>query len=465
MIYRINDLAVPSEDPFRHNSLERKPLVEFLSDLIGRLDGPFVMALDSPFGSGKTTMVRMLMANLKGQEYPCIYFNAWKVDYATDPLVALVSSIDRIDPGTEQEIEKYRKHLASIKKVTTLLAKRSLIAGVKGLTSGAVDLDEIVEAITSEKTADTDRDIVEEFNQERKLLDKFRDELAEAVKLLPTTEKKPNEKKPNLVFFIDELDRCRPTFAIQLLERIKHLFDIPNIIFVLSIDKKQIEASIKAVYGTEFDAAEYLRRFFDLEYGIPIVNTQNYINSLITRFDLDPVFEERNKNSSTAYDKTQFVEFFTLLSEAMGLTLRAQERCITRLRIVMDQTPSDHYLGPVLVALLIVLRSNHHDLYNRFIHGEASPDDVKEFLTSLPGWKIDRTDRLIIIHAYLLVADPDQDRAGRRINELVSAAQTGNDEYAVSLIDMIKIVRGYQGGRYSLTEIAKKIDLVSRVRE
>lgn len=67
------------------------------------------------------------------------------------------------------------------------------------------------------------------------------------------------------MFFIDELDRCRPTFAIELLERIKHLFDIQNIVFVLSIDKEQLEASTAAAYGSAINAPEYLRRFIDLE--------------------------------------------------------------------------------------------------------------------------------------------------------------------------------------------------------
>lgn len=462
MTYRIDDLEVPPGNPFQYDSLKRKPLVEFLTRLIGRLDGPFVMALDSPFGSGKTTLVRMLIETLKSTGHPCIYFNAWKVDYATDPLVALVSSIDRIDLGTKQEIERYRKHLTSIKKVTTLLAKQSVIAGVKGLTSGLVDLDEIVRAVSPDSTSDAKGDIVKEFNQERDLLDKFRKELEKAVKLLPTV----GETSGNLVFFIDELDRCRPTFAIQLLERIKHLFDVPNIIFVLSIDKKQIEASTKAVYGAEIDATEYLRRFFDLEYSIPVVDTERYTGSLITRFDLDSAFVERTKNPPTAYDRKQFVEFFTLLSETMELTLRAQERCITRLRIVMDETSSNQYLDPILVALLIVLRSNQPVLYNRFIRGEASPDDVMKSLTRLPRWKISKTDRSEkIIHAYLLLADTDRDRANQRNDELESATQTGNDKYASSLIQMKRTILGHHRLEVSLTEIAKKIDLVSRVRE
>ena len=455
MTYRIDDLEVPPGDPFQHDSLERKPLVEFLSGLIERLDGPFVMALDSPFGSGKTTLIRMLMEDLKVKGHQCTYFNAWKVDYATDPLVALVSSIDRIDLGTNQATNKYRKHLIPVRKVTTLLAKRSLIVATKGL----LDIDEIKKAITSKKAVETNRDVVKEFNRESDLLDEFRDELTKAVEQLPTA-----EKRPNLVYFIDELDRCRPTFAIQLLERIKHLFDIPNIVFVLSIDKKQIEASTKAVYGAKINATEYLRRFFDLEYGIPVVDTQRHTDSLITRFKLDSAFNKRTKNYEAALDRKHFVEFFTLLANAMGLTLRAQERCITRLRIVMDQTSPNHYLDPVLVALLIVLRSNQPDLYGRIISGEESPENVMKFLTSLPGRKITWSDLLTkIIHAYLLIADPDRDRAQRLDEKLKADAKADKNSYASSLINTKESIRGRWD--MSLTTVADKIDLVSRIRE
>ena len=76
----------------------------------------------------------------------------------------------------------------------------------------------------------------------------------------------PEDSSKPLLFFIDELDRCRPTFAIEMLERIKHLFDVKNMVFVLSIDKKQLEAITAAVYGERIDASEYLRRFIDLVF-------------------------------------------------------------------------------------------------------------------------------------------------------------------------------------------------------
>ena len=462
MTYRINNIEVPPENPYKHDLLERQPLVRFLSDLIARLDESFVMTLDSPFGTGKTTMVRMLMEELKCKGHRCTYFNAWEVDYATDPLVALVSSIDRVDLGSKEANDKNRKNLQKVKEIATALAKPSMIAVVKALTSGSVNLDEIIRAISSIPTTDVKANIVEEFNQECKLLDDFKNKLKEAVEQLLTA-----NKKTNLVVFVDELDRCRPTFAIHLLERIKHMFDIPNIVFVLSIDKKQIEASTKAVYGAEIDATEYLRRFFDLEYGIPTVNTQDYINSLITRCNLTQKFEQRNNNSMTGQDRTHFVNFFTEIAEAMNLSLRACERCITRLRIVMDQTPTSQHLHPVLVALLIVLHSNKPDFYSRIISGNASPDDVIEELISISEGKIQQSDNNIkVIHAYLLIADPDRERAQQRNHQLVLDAKSDNNLYATSLMNLKQSIMDTDHQfDISLADIAKKIDLVSWIRE
>lgn len=111
MVYRIPPLEVSVNDPFRNDALERRPTVEFLVGLIERAGGPFVLALDSPWGTGKTTLVRMLEAELRHQDFSCIYFNAWQVDYVTDPLVALVSSIDRLELGTGGAAATFKEHL------------------------------------------------------------------------------------------------------------------------------------------------------------------------------------------------------------------------------------------------------------------------------------------------------------------------------------------------------------------
>ena len=465
MTYRIDDIDVPNEDPFQNDQLNRKPVVQFLCKLIGRLDGPFVMALDSSFGMGKSTLVRILIECLKKEGHLCIYFNAWKVDYTTDPLVALVASIDRIELGLSEENRENtkQKQIQKVKELTTALARTSIPNAISVLTSGVVDIEAISSAAkSSESKTDSNRDVVAEFNQELQLFDNFRGELTKAVVSLQnnnTEEQENDTNKPNLVFFVDELDRCRPTFAVQLLERIKHLFDIPNIVFVLSLDKKQIESSIKAVYGAEIDAAEYLRRFFNLEYGIPVSNTKLYISSLITRFGLDPKFDERT-NYKTRLDREHFVDYLNVLANAMGLSLRAIEKCITRFRIFMDQTPNNQYLDPILLALLIVLHSNRTEYFNQIINGQAPPEDVIEDLTSLFRGKL-RQNEINVLHANLLIADPDEVRYIKRIDELKTIQN--DDEKASSLLQIIGDLKRVGRYRISLHQIAKKIDLVSWV--
>ncbi|WVV48879.1 P-loop NTPase fold protein [Pseudomonas sp. NA13] len=68
--------------------------------------------------------------------------------------------------------------------------------------------------------------------------------------------------------FIDELDRCRPTYAIELLERVKHFFELEDCRFIVASDSTQLAHSVRAVYGEKFYSERYLSRFFDAEFRL-----------------------------------------------------------------------------------------------------------------------------------------------------------------------------------------------------
>ena len=463
MVYRVSQLDVPADEPFRNDALERRQTVEFLAGLIERAGGPFVLALDSPWGTGKTTLVRMLEAELKRQEFSCIYFNAWQVDYVTDPLVALVSSIDRLELGTGDAAATFKDHLRKARRVTSLVAKRTAVAAAKALTVGALDLDEEIEAAAVELAGDSVNDIVEAFQKEGVLLEKFRGELEKAVEQLSAL-----GKKPTLVFFVDEIDRCRPTFSIELLERIKHLFDVPNILFVLSLDKRQLEASIAAVYGHDINAPEYLRRFIDLEYAIPEIKTKRVVESLLSRFGLDEVFASRT-HADLRYDRDNFVDFFAALAEAIPLSLRAQERCMTRLRVVLDQTPENHYLDPVLVAVLIVLRVAAPHLFENLKLGAATASDVMTYLKELPGGRKVVGARMgTAIEANLIVADEDEERKEAVLNALKTTAENESDHgylHAREVLERVGYLQRPMRGTPRLSRVVNKIELAASIRE
>ena len=98
MKFRLEEIEVPEDEPFKNDALKRQPVVECVRDLIKQLEGPFVLALDSPWGTGKTTVVRMLRASLKKGGITSVYFNAWKEDYVSDPLIPMVA-LAQVAPG------------------------------------------------------------------------------------------------------------------------------------------------------------------------------------------------------------------------------------------------------------------------------------------------------------------------------------------------------------------------------
>lgn len=461
MTYRAPELEIPLEDPFVNDILDRKNIVEFLAKFIDKVDGPFVLTLDSPWGTGKTTIVKMLEAVLKNANYSCIYFNAWKIDYITDPIVALVSSIDQLKFEETEDKTKFKKHVDKVKKVTSLIAKRSIVTAVKTLTFNALDLEEEVETAIAEFSGDSMKDIVDAFQEESSLLNKFHSELELAVKQLPSL-----NKKEKLIFFIDEIDRCRPTFAIEMLERIKHLFDVPNIIFVLSIDKAQLQSGISAVYGSNINSLEYLRRFIDLEYTIPKVKTNKFIESLFVKFKIDDALNARSKNPELQYDKPNLVETFSFLAETTSMTLRAQERCITRLKVVLDQTPDNHYLVPHFTALLIVLRTKNLELYTQLCSGAIGSTEVMEYLNTISPNKNMDEHLMLIIHAYLILLDKNEQRkkaARENLTKMIENEQKLNltNTRNMKLMGMIENV--YRLSQSSFDYIANKIDLASNL--
>jgi hypothetical protein len=456
---RFAEIEVPEDDPFKYDKLNRKPIVEFLSSLIENTEGPFVMALDSPWGTGKTTFVKMLQYNLKLKDNKCVYFNAWEVDYAVDPLIALVSSIEDIGPYQDKgmnALKRLKENLLGVARTT--IKSTAKIAGI--------DINDELKELKEVAVGNPTGDLVEEFKEQKINLEKFRKNLQETVKQLSKT-----EESKNLIFFIDELDRCRPNFAIELLERIKHIFNVDNIIFVLSVDKQQLESIIQTVYGSKIDTQRYLQRFIDLEYRIPKETkvSQGYTHYLLEKIGLSNFFENR-KGATVRFDKENFSHWFSILSSIMDLSLREQEQCITRFKIVTGQIPGEnHYLFPELTAALIILRLKKPDMFVQLQQGLITPIKVLETLKSSEiGSKLFSPSHynqhkaipseydIGVFEAYFYLVDPSRDEY-RQILE--------NDPESVRKLEAMNNVASqnciFDDG--TLPTLLKKIDLVANV--
>lgn len=459
MQIRPEPLTIDPANPFANDALDRRELVDFMDNLVTKVKGPMVLAIDSPWGTGKTTLVNMFKAHLEAKGFKCIYFNAWASDYATDPLVAMVA---KIDLKVEKENEAAQKHLKRLKRITTLVAKRGAIAAVKAATFGALELDKEFEAALAQGTGDATSDLVDLMLKESDCLAKFREELQATVESL----KEENDSK-NLVFFIDELDRCRPNFAIELLERVKHLFDVPNVIFVLSIDKQQLEVSTSAIYGSGIDAREYLRRFIDLELRVPQASSKAFTRHLLARFDLDKVFSTRIGELQS--DSSTFVDIFSLIASATKMSLRTQEHCVSRLALVLDQTPTNHYLFPVLVGTLVATRALNPKLFSDIRSASASTAELMDWLRSLDSSEMLKNSRLACaIESYMNVADPNDHRRSTRMKELEEKCNNteldGNARtYARDVLAFSLRLSSSFSGAPQLAYVMRKIDFADGV--
>jgi hypothetical protein len=164
---------------------------------------------------------------------------------------------------------------------------------------------------------------IEAYASRKKELSDFRKDLESFVN-------KGIGGKP-VIFFIDELDRCRPNYSVEVLEHMKHFFAVRGIVFVLAIDKEQLGHAVRGVYGSEqLNSDEYLRRFIDLEDSIPQPSTKDFTSYLFDYFAFDQFFKAKGRLQypNTLEEREAFLSLATMLFDKTKITLRQQERCL-----------------------------------------------------------------------------------------------------------------------------------------
>lgn len=426
MEFKLSPLEIPSDQPFRFDRLHRGESVDALVSLIQNLSGPYVIAVDSPWGTGKTTFLGFIRAVLESKSLACLYFDAWKTDFSSDPLIAFLGELNDSLPNWAEDIASFNQFFGNAKRIASVLARRAIPVAGKIATAGILDLDDFTEQAISEFVGTQLNDAVDSYTAEKKLIRSFRENLTAALDSLDSS-----QEGRKLIIIVDELDRCKPTYAIQRLERIKHLFDLENVIFVIALDKQQLGVSLGAVYGTGIDADEYLRRFFDLEYSLPSADPAEFTQCLYERFGFDEFFEKRT-HSELRHEKQHLLETFVALSRLLGLSLRAREQCFSRIRIALLVTEENRFLYPILISTLAMLRIANPPLYRGYAFGSTTSREVIDFLAGQPGG-IELLNKHFgaIIETYLILAKSSLHEDPKEIAEYRALASDLNvDEEA-----------------------------------
>lgn len=423
MILRHNDLNVPTEpgtNPFENCKLGREKYGNILTKIVGSYADGFVLAIDNKWGTGKTTFIRMWRQQLINNGFKTIQFNAWEHDFDDKPLPAILAELKELVGSDKSELFK------NVSQKASTIAKKVLPAAAKALAKyfGADELLQDIAEAGTEGASDILDEEINEYTKKKKGLVEFRKALSEYVKDI-------KGDKP-LVFIIDELDRCRPNYAVEVLEQIKHFFSVSGIVFVLSIDKVQLGHAVRGVYGSEsIDADEYLRRFIDVEYSLPQPLFRNYCDYLSQYYELETFFESKDRKLALGLgdEIKSFNSFVSALFESSELTLRQVEKLFVIFRIMLNRYKKESEVYLEALIFLIYCKYYQSAFFDMFSNHKISTDNFcSEFNKVIPQKRSHKTNQtyltveaaLIYLYESMFTSNPSASLVIQENEEFIS---------------------------------------------
>ena len=267
-----------------HDEFNRKPIAENIIRLLTLPIDLSPMVIDGGWGTGKTEFCQKLIRLMEQQhpDYQPVYIDAFRSDHSGEPLLALLAEIikactpeDTGEQPSEQRKNITRKVAKAAGFVMKTVAKAAvghvlkqntdnLAEGLQQIINDGQDAGSLAETVTDAAATIASHTIdvtVEALLKEQIEAEKNLETLKACLKELAAD-------KP-IILFIDELDRCRPDYAVDMLEVIKHVFDVENVKVVLVTNTKQLCAAINHRYGADVDAQKYLDKFLKYNFALP----------------------------------------------------------------------------------------------------------------------------------------------------------------------------------------------------
>jgi len=372
MTLDIQSITFDDRDEFQRRSIAEKAISLLTADI-----DVSPMVIDGSWGTGKTEFCHKLIHLMSEQDDSpnIVYIDAFKADHADEPLLTIIAEVLKLIPETERD-GVMQKILPAIRF---------------GLKTGA-------KAAFSHLLRQDTADVVDDFDKEiKQVADKAIDasvesllkdhiKANESIKALQAALEKIASDKP-IVLFIDELDRCRPDFAVDMLETIKHTFDVPGIQFVLITNTTQLKSSINHIYGESIDAQRYLDKFLKFIFKLPHQFKENQhtkIQASIAHYQnliiKSPILGSTPLNIDAALD------LVNRIIEVNQLSLREVESLVRHLDIYQRLTnnkglPENIIMGYLLLRLLgITLFSIKPELASSISIGRADAKELGCFL-------------------------------------------------------------------------------------
>lgn len=372
---------------FPADTLNRKKYAEFLHNYLvsNAANGGYVLNLNAKWGAGKTYFINRWIESIR-ETHPVVYIDAWKQDYSDDPMLTVVSSLLN---ALSDHLPEENRHIANISEKSARFIKTLAPALMKGIvkrTTG-INLDDIsfeeerepkLQGDEQENNDSTDivaesaslvaKCMIDDHNDKLGSVTHLRHEIKELVEAVISLD---NDLSAPAFVFIDELDRCRPSYAVEMLEVVKHFFELDNIVFVIATDTEQLQHAVKAVYGQGFDAQTYLGRFFRRRYSLTELNRYEFVQQIVeSKVTCEQKWVNHVPSITSHSDLTSVV---SIVADRFRLSLRETEQLTDKFIAVLSNT--NKTMNPYLLLILFVLRDKHYLLYEKWMESISKKKD------------------------------------------------------------------------------------------
>lgn len=339
------------------DEFSRKPIAEKIIRLLNSDIDVSPLIIDGKWGTGKTEFcfkLKNLIEADNSNKYKVGYVNAFQADHANEPLLALIAEVARFHSNDEEKSEFIRKAIPYLRLVTGVGLKAAV-----GFVFGRYAAD-IPDALTDglNEIKDGSSSLIDQS------LESLIKDQVEAEKNLATLKDaliKISAETP-IILLIDELDRCRPDFAVMMLETIKHVFDVKNVQIVLITNAEQLKATIKHSYGSETNSQDYLYKFFKYQIKLPTTikdiegrSIENNVTYFRATVQASKVIPQNFKDNEYIYEIPTFFD-------VGGMSLRNIEqivRCVETLVVFEDkeirQSPSSEQIMMVFLSFVYII--------------------------------------------------------------------------------------------------------------
>lgn len=284
------------------------------------------MLINGQYGSGKSTLLAFIEEeNNKKNKFNIIKYDAWENNFFENPIIPILYTISQLENLTEKLKNEISNMIKNVPKaIFNTLANASNI-----------DI----------KTFTANENIFKEYDLYKASIIRFKKRLTKLCA----------ERK--IIFLVDELDRCLPEYQIKVLESLYHLLDIPNLIVVIAMDKKQLEYSIKCKFGDAINVYEYLSKFINYEINLPNNDVYQYIKALM-KFDSQYIEEVKNLLSN--------------IFKVINMSIRDCQIIISELNLICNEknekgaTLKYYYWYPILACILLIIKKTNNDIYLKY---------------------------------------------------------------------------------------------------